>query len=227
MTGQLATYGFFSAGSALIAAGHKQRAAAMREKRRRTQAFLSSQEGFPHAFRLLRPPLAAPLLHLEQDGIPVVKPLEVDAVIRRTWDPIYAGNPLSGLTLDDFVAKYREYVFVADEYWLPPVDPDNFAFAVHAAADSAPSGDHIRNKHFALLPEWGRCAVATMLNNIEEGDLWPDDLCHGISSFVLKPGGSSLNPLDFRPLLLLPVLYRRWASLRLWQLRHWIRTWEA
>ena len=43
---------------------------------------------------------------------------------------------------------------------------------------------------------------------------------------MLRAVGSPIDPLDYRPLLLLPVLYRRWASMRLWQLRHWIRQWE-
>ena len=40
---------------------------------------------------------------------------------------------------------------------------------------------------------------------------------------MLLPKGGSPDPLDQRPITLLPILYRIWASLRATQMRAWMR----
>ena len=48
---------------------------------------------------------------------------------------------------------------------------------------------------------------------------------HGRSAFLAKTEIPSLDPLQYRILLILPILYRRWAALRLRDLAPWIDTW--
>ena len=48
-------------------------------------------------------------------------------------------------------------------------------------------------------------------------------LCNAKASFISKHPEHTDDPLAYRVLLILPVLYRRWASTRLECLKPWIR----
>lgn len=45
------------------------------------------------------------------------------------------------------------------------------------------------------------------------------------ASFMTKDSEDTLNPMAYRVLLMLPVLYRTWATARLQHLAPWISTW--
>ena len=65
--------------------------------------------------------------------------------------------------------------------------------------------------------EW----VAVLLTVVEDTGAWPQELCRGET--ILLPKGGSSDPLDSRPITLLPVLYRIWAALRAAQFREWLQ----
>ena len=66
-----------------------------------------------------------------------------------------------------------------------------------------------------------------MLNAIEEGAPWPTDTVHGKGAFLAKDPNDLDDPLKYRILLILPMLYRRWAKLRLKNLGPWVDTWKC
>ena len=55
---------------------------------------------------------------------------------------------------------------------------------------------------------------------------WPEGVLHGKATFLCKTPEPSLEALDYRILLILPLLYRRWASVRLANLRPWVASWS-
>ena len=63
--------------------------------------------------------------------------------------------------------------------------------------------------------------IAEMLNTIENGASWPKATLHAKAAFLAKEG-DSLDPLNYRILSILPVIYRRWASMRLQHLAPWV-----
>eukprot|EP00969_Alexandrium_andersonii_P200940 8877290-Alexandrium_andersonii.AAC.1 len=66
------------------------------------------------------------------------------------------------------------------------------------------------------------CAwLARLLNCVEAGAPWPAPLAHARCAYVCKVPVPSTDPLSYRGLLVLPVLYRTWAKARLFQLRSW------
>ena len=70
--------------------------------------------------------------------------------------------------------------------------------------------------------EW----LALLLELIESGAPWPEDMLKAKATFLAKDPALTENHLAYRVLLILPVLYRRWASARLEQLKPWIKTWQ-
>ena len=53
---------------------------------------------------------------------------------------------------------------------------------------------------------------------------WPDSLLDAYIAMIPKADGDA-TPLGQRPLCVLPVVYRLWASVRLGHLTEWLRSW--
>ena len=94
------------------------------------------------------------------------------------------------------------------------------------AKHSAAGLDAFSPEDFSLLSDTACEWLADLLNNIEKGAPWPDDLLVGKAAFLSKDNTRTEDALAYRILLILPVLYRRWASARLTDLRPWIRQWQ-
>ena len=58
------------------------------------------------------------------------------------------------------------------------------------------------------------------LARVESTGVWPDSLRKG--TVVLLPKGGSVAVLDFRPIVLLPIIYRLWARVRAKDLEYWM-----
>ena len=59
---------------------------------------------------------------------------------------------------------------------------------------------------------------------VEESGVWPDGLLDAYNAMIPKSGGDA-TPLGQRPLCVLPVVYRIWASARMMQLEPWLKSW--
>ena len=63
--------------------------------------------------------------------------------------------------------------------------------------------------------------LAILLELVESTGIWPQGLLDAYIAMIPKADGDSA-PLGQRPLSVLPVVYRLWASLRLGHLREWV-----
>ena len=66
--------------------------------------------------------------------------------------------------------------------------------------------------------------LAVVLSRVELDGVWPDGLLDAYVTMIPKSDGDS-TPLGQRPLCVLPVVYRIWASVRLRHLDSWLRSW--
>ena len=67
--------------------------------------------------------------------------------------------------------------------------------------------------------------LADMLNDIENGAPWPEQLTTARAAFLSKDPDDELNTLAYRVLLMLPAIYRMWSKNRLRHLQPWIAEW--
>ena len=74
-----------------------------------------------------------------------------------------------------------------------------------------------------LPPPWFD-GLARILRLVEETGVWPDGLLDAYVAMILKSGGDA-TPLGPRPLRVLPVVERIWASARMMQLEPWFKSW--
>ena len=66
--------------------------------------------------------------------------------------------------------------------------------------------------------------LARILRLVEDTGVWPDGLLDAYVAMIPKSGGDA-TPLGQRPLCVLPVIYRVWASARMGQLDDWFKSW--
>ena len=66
--------------------------------------------------------------------------------------------------------------------------------------------------------------LARILTMVEDTGVWPDGLLDAYIAMIPKTDGDA-TPLGQRPLSVLPVVYRLWASARMGQLDGWFRSW--
>ena len=106
------------------------------------------------------------------------------------------------------------------------MQPHELKASCCAAQRSAAGLDHFSPEDFSILYDETYVWLTHLLNDIESGAPWPDDLTTGRTAFLSKDPDKVEDPLAYRVLLILPVLYRRWASTRLNTLRPWVRSWQ-
>ena len=79
------------------------------------------------------------------------------------------------------------------------------------------------NEIKALSLSWF-VGLALVLRQIEAAGQWPQGLLDAYIAMIPKAEGDS-TPLGQRPLCVLPVVYRLWASVRLAHLKDWFYSW--
>ncbi len=67
---------------------------------------------------------------------------------------------------------------------------------------------------------------AYLLRAIEKGADWPKGTLHARAVFLAKTDEPSLDPINYRNLTILSVLYRKYGVVRLRNLRPWIEEWK-
>ena len=65
---------------------------------------------------------------------------------------------------------------------------------------------------------------ARILTKVEDVGIWPDGLLDAYIAMIPKSDGDA-TPLGQRPLSVLPIVYRIWASARMCQLDDWFKSW--
>ena len=79
-------------------------------------------------------------------------------------------------------------------------------------------------RELKVLPVSWYDGLARILTKVEDLGVWPDGLLDAYITMIPKNDGDA-TPLGQRPLSVLPVVYRIWASARMGQLGDWFQSW--
>ena len=152
----------------------------------------------------------------------VTDPIQVDRVARQAWNPIYAGN-VKGIKQHcrDFLGKYgndkgKSYIYQPKEATeVKDIDPDElYQLFVHRKHNSG-GLDGWTPEDVTLISKSACALICTMLNNIEMGTMqWPKLVLTARAAFMANDPTKLEDPLKYRVFTVLPVVYRKWASLR-------------
>ena len=73
-----------------------------------------------------------------------------------------------------------------------------------------------------MLSEKAFKMLGEMMNAVEKGSPWPEQLEQARAALLAKGPEDMLNPLAYKVLLMLPSTYRIWSKTRLRHLQPWV-----
>ena len=109
--------------------------------------------------------------------------------------------------------------------WLMTSVPIRFFDAFTNAKQNQGGPDGWMTAELSLMSLRAAGLLAEMLNAIEKGAPWPQDITKGRAAFLAKDPAILGDPLAYSVLLILSVIYRKWASIRLMDMKPWIDKW--
>ena len=156
----------------------------------------------------------------------VTSPDGIDALLRQAWDAIYAGN-VSNVAqhVAHYITKYANYLYRSTTHHLAPLTGRDLQLEILHTANSSPGLDLWTYNDLKLLPLEAFDMLAQLLNSIEQGCPWPNQLLYTKAHLLAKNPDKRLDPLQYRCLTITPVVYRAWAKVRLKHMEAWIAGW--
>ena len=184
-----------------------------------------------HPYRWLRPDLVppAPFLQCEPHLTPgcsdvLSDPARIDEEFRKAWLPYFCRKGQRDTSLEEFDFEVEEWLPLLPEVSLPRLTGQMLADVVQRKGVSAGSLDGWEWRELKVLPVSWYDELARILAKVEDFGVWPDGLLDAYFAIVPKTDGDA-TPLGQRPLSVLPVVYRIWASARMLQLEDWFHSW--
>ena len=160
------------------------------------------------------------------DGSITTDPNQVDELMRNYWQATFLGNVASQMqAVATYIITYCTCLFFAAPFQVNPLTGQDLMETCQASAASSQGLDHWSPCEFRLLSLQACHYLALLLNLVEEGAPWPVTLWHARGAFLSKDPSQPFQPMAYRILLVLPTLYRKWATTRLRHLGPWISTW--
>ena len=184
-----------------------------------------------HPYRWLRPDLVppAPFLqckpHLTPGGSGVLAdPARIDEEFRKAWLPYFCHYGQRDTSLEEFDREVEGWLPLLPEVSLPSLTCRMLADVVQRKGATACSLDGWGWRELKVLRLSWYDELARILTKVEDLGVWPDGFLDAFITMIPNTDGDS-TPLGQRPLRVLPVVYRIWASARVKQLENWFRRW--
>jgi hypothetical protein len=207
------------------------------DKREGDRAKFAMDASLRQHFKATRSHQAAPLTYVvraqagpngELPGSFATQPREIDSIIINAWDTVYKGTARSHVEIvQRFKAKYDKGIYKRHEFEVHDITAEEVKMQCLCNNHSAAGLDGWTPDDWSLLSDDTYKWIARLLNLVEITGRWPQTVYHAKAVFLEKDPDAAPTPLAVRILLMLQVLYRKWASLALFRLKPWIRGWAV
>ena len=182
-----------------------------------------------HPYRWLRPDLVPPAPILSVPGpsgkdVFYTDPWQIDSELRKAWMPYFCRADRGAACEDAFIREAGGWLPRLPEINLPPLTGQMLYDAVAGKYASAGSLDGWNWRELKALPVCWFDGLAAILRLTEETGSWPEGLLDAYMVMIPKAEGNA-TPLGQRPLSVLPVFYRLWATVRLGHLQELCDSW--
>ena len=182
-------------------------------------------------WKWLRPDLVAPapFLQCKPDLTPggsgvLADPARIDEEFRKACLPYCCRSGQRDTSLEEFDREVDGWLPLLPEVDLPRLTGQMLADVVTRKGATAGSLDGWGWRELMVLPVSWFDQLARILTLVEDNGVWPDGLLDAYITMIPKTDGDA-TPLGQRPLSVLPVVYRIWASARMGQVEDWFRSW--
>ena len=184
-----------------------------------------------HPYKWLRPDLVPPApflqceLHLSPGGSGVLAdPAWIDEEFFKAWLPYFCRSGQREASLEEFALEVDGWLPVLPVVSLPRLTGQMLADVVQRKGATAGSLDGWEWMEFKVLPVSWYDELARILTKVEKIGVWPDGFLDVYIAMIPKTDGDA-TPLGQRPLSVLPIVYRIWASARVGRLGGWFKSW--
>ena len=155
----------------------------------------------------------------------LVEPHLIDAEFRKAWMPFFCRSGHLVVTPDQFLG-FGGHLLPEEPYLeLPRISGRDLQEVARVKKSTAGGLDGLAWNEIKALPLPWFSGLAILLELVRV-DYWSlaSGLLDAYITMIPKADGDSTPPGQ-RPLSVLPVVYRLWASLRLGHLREWVEEW--
>ena len=174
---------------------------------------------------VLPPPFPQCKPHLTRGGSGVLAdPAKIDEEFRKAWLPYFCLFGQRDTSLEEFNDEAEWWLPLLPEVALPRLTGQMLADVVRRKSATAGSLDGWEWRELKVLPVSWYDELARILTKVEDIGVWPDVLLDAYIAMIPKTDGDA-TPLGQRPLSVLPVVYRIWASVSMCQLDGWFKSW--
>ena len=178
-------------------------------------------------FRLVKDTTPGNLTVLKRaDGTLTCSLQELDELLREEWLPVFR---MYALTPEpqwrEFNRRFGAYI-PENPMTAEPLTPARLRATLDKMdAKSSLGADSWSVAELRLLPDALLGRLCSLFDLIEETGRWPEDLCLGIISPLLKDAELPMTADNTRPITVMSVVYRLWAATRMQELTLWQETW--
>ena len=151
-------------------------------------------------------------------------PAKIGEEFRKAWLPYFCRSGQREASLEEFDREVEGWLPLLPEVSLPCLTGQMLADVVRGKGATAGSLDGWGWRELKVLHVSWYDGLARILTTVEDTGVWPDGLLDAYIAMIPKTDGDA-TPLGQRPLSVLPVIYRVWASTRMGQLRDWFTSW--
>ena len=154
----------------------------------------------------------------------LLTPSKIDEEFRKAWLPYFCRSGQRETSLEEFSFEVDGWLPLLPVVDLPRLTGQMLYDVVHRKGATAGSLDGWGWKELKVLPVSWFDQLARILTLVEDHGVWPDGLLDAYITMIPKTDGDA-TPLGQRPLSVLPVVYRIWASSRMLHLESWFKSW--
>ena len=183
-----------------------------------------------HPCKWLRPDLVPPAPFSQCDPLVtpggsgvLAGPGRIDEEFRKAWLPYFCRSGQRETSLEEFTREVDGWLPKMREVSLPRLSGEMLADVVHRKGATAGCLDGWGWREFKALPVSWFDGLARIFSKFEDTVVWPEGLLDAYIAMIPKTDGDA-TPLGQRPLGVLRVVYRIWASVRMLQLEDWFRS---
>ena len=163
---------------------------------------------------------------VQHEGAYTACPVLTDTLIRAVWEPVFNRKVSDQIpSWEEFLSHFERFFPDASPLTFEPLTAERLRSTLSRMSPFAASGlDCWEVASLKALPDFCLEKLCTILSLVEDTGRWPSALTFGYFSLIPKPDSDD-SPASLRPLSILSVVYRTWASCRLSELMRWQSTW--
>ena len=151
---------------------------------------------------------------------------DIDHLVRSVWEPIMNRAPTETTpSWQVFVSEFARFIPDVPAFELAPLTTGRLRTVLNKMSKYSAAGlDNWSVAAVQSLPDLMLGKLCDVFHVIEQSQRWPFSFTSGYFCLIPKPESDN-SPSSLRPLSILSVLYRAWASMRLSELMVWQETW--